>query len=417
VSQIAAEGQVAAVAPRNRGASGTEGLAKREMQYPTVEDLRLKTQRRIPKFAFDFVSGGCGENLTVARNRAAFDAIEIVPRYGLGGLAVTTKVEIFGRTYAAPLGMSPIGLGGIVWPRMEQHLARAAQAANVPYTLSTPASTAIETIGEIAPDVFWFQLYAAPDDDFRISRDMLRRAERCGAKALLITIDTPVRAKRPQDMRNRLAVPFRPNLPTILDIALHPAWLLEVARYGAPKCENFVAYAGKDASPAELAGFVQRQSHGGFTWDAIRRLRDAWTGPLVVKGILDPRDAEIALEAGADGILVSNHGGRTFDGAPAAIDMLPIVKAVAGETTVLLDSGIRSGLDVVRALALGAKAVLTGRPFLFGVGALGPIGGTHVLDLLIDETRMAMGQIGARDLAEVAVAAVRHKSTNSAARQ
>ncbi|MDB5405540.1 MAG: alpha-hydroxy-acid oxidizing enzyme [Rhodospirillales bacterium] len=408
---MAAEAQTAgSVAPRPRGASGTEGLSQREMDFPTVEDLRLRTRRRIPKFAFDFVAGGCGENLTVARNRAAFDAIEIVPRYGKGSLAVSTKVELFGQSYAAPLGMSPIGLGGIVWPRMEQHLARAAQAANVPYTLSTPASTAIETIGALAPDVFWFQLYAAPGDDFRISRDMMRRAERCGAKVLLVTIDTPVRAKRPQDMRNRLAVPFRPNLRTIFDIACHPAWLLEVARHGAPKCENFAAYAEAGASPDALAGLVQRELRGGFTWDAIRRLRDAWPRAMVVKGILDPRDAELALAAGADGIVVSNHGGRTFDGAPAAIDMLPAIKAVAGDATVLLDSGIRSGLDIVRTLALGAKAVMTGRPFLFGVGALGAPGGSHVLDILIEETRMAMGQIGASDLAEVAQAAVRHNN-------
>lgn len=414
--QTAAPAQISdGVAPRSRGSSGTEGLSRREMDFPTVEDLRRRTRRRIPKFAFDFVTGGCGDNLTVARNRAAFDAIEIVPRYGRGALAVSTGLELFGRTYAAPLGMSPIGLGGIVWPRLEQHLARAAQAANVPYVLSTPASTAIETIGALAPDVFWFQLYAAPGNDFRISLDMLRRAERSGAKALLVTIDTPVRAKRPQDMRNRLAVPFRPNLRTILDIACHPAWLLEVARHGAPRCENFVAYAKEGATQAELAGFVQGELRGGFTWDAVRRIRDAWPRAMVVKGILDPRDAELALAAGADGILVSNHGGRTFDGAPAAIDMLPAVKAVAGAATVLLDSGIRSGLDIVRALALGAAAVMTGRPFLFGVGALGATGGTHVLDLLIEETRMAMGQIGASDLAQVGGAAVRHSQTKAAA--
>lgn len=408
MSQTAAEAQTAGgVAPRSRGASGTEGLSKREMDFPTVEDLRRRTRRRIPKFAFDFVTGGCGENLTVARNRAAFDAIEIIPRYGRGALAVSTGVELFGRSYAAPLGMSPIGLAGIVWPRIEQHLARAAQAANVPYVLATPASTAIETIGALAPDVFWFQLYGAPGNDYRISLDMMRRAEQGGAKALLVTIDSPVRAKRPQDMRNRLAVPFRPNLRTILDIACRPAWLLEVMRHGAPRCESFVAYTGKAASADEIAGFVQRELRGGFTWDTVRRLRDAWPRALVVKGILDPRDAELALAAGADGILVSNHGGRTFDGAPAAIDMLPAVKSVAGDTTVLLDSGVRSGLDIVRALALGAKAVMTGRPFLFGVGALGPVGGSHVLDILTEELRMAMGQIGAGDLAEIATAAVR----------
>jgi L-lactate dehydrogenase (cytochrome) len=284
---------------------------------------------------------------------------------------------------------------------MEGHLAASAQAARVPYVLATPACEAIERIAAIAPDVFWFQTYAAPDDDFRITFDMLRRAERAGARALLVTIDSPVRAKRPKDMRNRLAVPFKPNLRTILDVAGCPRWLLEVVRRGTPRAENFVAYMPPRPTSSAVARFVQGKIRGGYTWETIRRLRDVWSGPLVVKGVLHPQDAEMAVRVGADGVLVSNHGGRTFDAAPPAITMLPKVKAVVGNLTVLLDSGARSGLDIVRGLALGAQSVFAGRPFLYAVGALGSRGGDHVLDLLIEETRVAMGQIGARDLEAV----------------
>ena len=401
--------QTDAVVPRARGGTGVEGLSPDELAYPTAEDLRRRAQRRVPRFAYDFATGGCGDNQSRDRNRVALDAIQIVPHYGLGAIPISTKVELFGRTYAAPIGMAPMGLGGLIWPGMEKYLAAAAQAANTPYVLSTPASESIETIAAIAPDVFWFQTYAAPDDDFRMTFDMLRRAERCGARALLVTIDTPVRAKRPQDMRNRLAVPFKPNLRTVLDIARCPAWLLEVWRQGTPVSANFVAYMKPDPTPAEVTKFVQGKLRGGYTWDTIRRLREVWPRAMVIKGIINPQDAEMAVRVGADGVLVSNHGGRTFDAAPPAVEMLPAIKSVVGDLTVLLDSGIRSGLDVARGIAVGAQAVLAGRPFLYSVAALGPKGGKHLLDLLIDETRMAMGQIGTPDLAALGQAEI-HRS-------
>ena len=260
-----------AVAPRLRGNTGVEGLSSDELSYPTVEDLRGRARKRVPRFAYDFAADGCADNHAVMRNRAAFDAIQIVPRYGLGAFPVSTRTVLFGQTYAAPIGISPIGLGGLFWPGMESHLAKAAQAANVPYVLATPACEAIETIGGIAPDVFWFQTYAAPADNFRITFDLLRRAERAGAKVLLVTIDSPVRAKRPQDMRNRLMVPFKPSLRTILDIARCPAWLRDLVRYGLPRAENFVAYMGPGPTGTEVARFARDNIRGGYTWDVIRR--------------------------------------------------------------------------------------------------------------------------------------------------
>jgi (S)-mandelate dehydrogenase len=300
-------------------------------------------------------------------------------------------------------------MGGLLWPKAERHLATAAQAMKMPYILSTPASASIEEIAALAPDVFWFQLYGSPGNDNAITFDLVRRAKEAGAHALVVTIDTPVRAKRPQDWRNNLAVPFKPNLRTILDVARAPLWALEMLRQGVPCPENFRAYAGPAATSADVSACSSAALRGGFAWETIERVRKLWPGPLIVKGIIHPDDAMRALALGAEGIIVSNHGGRTLDAAPPAIDMLPaIVERVGDKLTVLLDSGVRTGIDVVRALALGAKCCFTGRPFLFGVAALGPEGGTHVLEFFSEEIRMAMGQVGARTLAAVPQTTVLH---------
>jgi L-lactate dehydrogenase (cytochrome) len=348
------------------------------------------------------VGGGCGEDKARDRNRAALDAIGLVPRYGRGAFAVETEAVLFGRRYAAPIGMAPMGMGGLFWPRMEFLLAAAAQAARIPYVLATPAAAAIEEIAPLAPDVFWFQAYGAPADDYRLTFDMLRRARDAGAHGLMVTIDSPVRAKRPQDARNRLSVPFRPRLGTIAEIARHPAWLRAVLAHGTPATRNFAAYVGKPhPRPAEISAMSSRVMRGGFAWEVVARLRDAWKAPFVVKGILHPADAEIAAKLGADGLLVSNHGGRTFDGAPPAIRQLEAVKKAAPGLTLLLDSGVRSGLDMARGLALGADFILAGRPFQWAVGAAGAAGARYVTELFQEELRQAMGQVGARNLAEL----------------
>ncbi|HXQ51677.1 MAG TPA: alpha-hydroxy acid oxidase [Stellaceae bacterium] len=397
------------IEPRKRGGSGAEGLPKLHRQYPTIADLRKRARRRVPRFAFDFVDGGCGENTVRDSNRVALDAVKLVARYGLGSGGISTEIELFGRRYAAPIGISPMGMGGLLWPKAERHLARAAQAMKVPYVLSTPASASIEEISKIAPDVFWFQLYGSPGNDNRITFDLVRRAEAAGAHALVVTIDTPVRAKRPQDWRNNLAVPFKPTIKTVIDIATSPLWALEVLRQGTPCPENFRAYAGPNATNADISACSSREMRGGFAWETIERVRKLWPRTLIIKGIIHPDDAMRALTLGADGVIVSNHGGRTLDAAPPAIDILPaVVERVGHRITVLMDSGIRTGLDVVRALALGAKCVFTGRSFLFGVAALGEEGGTHVLEFFSEEIRMAMGQVGARSIAALPQATVIH---------
>lgn len=382
-----------------RGASGTKGLSARQMRYPTIEDLRSMTRRRVPKFVFDFIDAGCGDDICVSENRRAFERMKIVPRVGFGSVKPNTGVSLFGRRYSLPVGVSPIGFGGIVWPGTEAALARAAQEANIPYTLATPACAAIEEIAPLAPDVFWFQLYQAPEDDFRVSLDLVSRAERAGAHVLVVTMDVPVRGKRPKDMRNGLSNPIRKDFRTLWDITRSPQWALATLQAGAPRCRNFLPYADSD-SPFHLARAVERHIKGGFSWEIIKRIRDRWPRALVVKGILSADDADAAIEAGANGIIVSNHGGRVLDAAPAAIDRVEqIVEAAGDRVEVIMDSGVRSGLDVTCALAKGATMAMAGRPFLFGVGALGPDGAHHVIDLLGTEIRMVLGHLGCTDCA------------------
>jgi L-lactate dehydrogenase (cytochrome) len=385
---------------------GDKPLVNAARPHGAIDDLRRRAKARVPRFAFDFVDRGTGKQHALLRNRAALDAVEIVARYGFGQPAASSEVTLFGRRYAAPLGVAPMGMGGLMWSGAEEYLAAAAQTAGIPYTLATPAAASIERIAAIAPDVFWFQAGSAPRNDYALTLDLARRAKDAGAHVLFATIDTPV---SPQRTKDALTFPFHPDLRTILAVARAPAWLVQVMRRGAPRFENFVEYAGAGASNAEINRLALTEIRGGMTWDVVRRLRDLWPRALVVKGVQHPADVDGALAIGADGIVVSNHGGRQTDFAPATIDLLPAVVArVSGRAIVLMDSGVRSGSDVVRALALGASGVLAGRPFLYGVGALGQPGASYVVDLLIEEIRAALAQMGALDVAAAAKAIVRH---------
>jgi L-lactate dehydrogenase (cytochrome) len=376
--------------------------------FPTVEDLRKRAQRRIPGFAFSYAECGAGLDLNVRANRAALDAVEIVPRCGDDRPDTSTEVTLFGRSYAAPIGISPMGLPSMIWPGGEFALGKAAQRARIPYTVGCVGGCSIERLGEVAPDVLWFQLYRVPRDDHKVGIDLIKRAERAGAHVLTLTVDVPTRSKRPLEMRNRLEVPFRPGMRTVYEAAMSPAWLLALLRNGQPDFVNMAPYATGTGRSA-IADFVNREMSGSFTWDEVKRFRDIWKGPLVLKGIMHPEDALRAVSAGVDGIQVSNHGGRQFEAAPGAIDVLPAIrKAVGGRATVLLDSGVRSGIDVLRVLALGGQAALAGRPFLYALAALGDDGADYVMDLFIDEIRTAVRQAGLQDIGQATSLTVRH---------
>lgn len=394
----------------------TEEPAKRPppsgsaLRYPTIEDLRKRARRRVPRFAFDYVDGAAGEGeIGMLRNAAALDAVELVPRYGKENYKADMEVELFGRRFAAPIAVAPMGLPGLVWPGGEEAFARAAQAANIPFTLGSSATAPIERIAELAPDCTWFQIYRMPRDDLAINFDLVRRAEAVGVHALILTLDVPARTKRPRELRNRLIIPYTVGLRTVVDVLPHPAWLLALKRHGQTAFANYRAYVGENAPNKEVVKFVRAQSGGTFTWDEVARFREAWKGPLIVKGILHPQDAERAVELGVDGIVVSNHGGRQLESAPASIDVLPaIAAAVGGRATVLFDSGIRSGEDVVRALALGAKSTLSGRAFMYGLAALGDRGPGHVAEFFFEEIGEALRQVGAHNCAEARDLVVRH---------
>jgi len=332
-----------------------------------------------------------------------------VPRYGNDVQTVSHGVELFGRQYGAPIGIAPMGFPSLIWPGAEEHLARAAQRARIPYTFGVVAGKPIERIAPLAPDVFWFQLYRYGRNDHVIGFDIVKRADAAGAHVLVLTLDVPSRAKRPRELRNGLVFPYRPDARAIFDVITSPAWLRALSQHGAPRFANLVPYMEKDANPEQVAAFIQREMGGGFTWEEVARYREQWRGPMVVKGILHPDDAERAIALGVDGIQVSNHGGRQLEGAPAAIDVLPaITERVRGRATILFDSGIRSGLDVVRTAALGASAAFAGRAFMFAVAAIGEEGAAYVIDLLVEEIQAALRQLGIPNPPEAASLAHRH---------
>ena len=396
-------------APKAKAVTADAAAARLRRRFPTIADLRAHARSRVPRFAFDFVDGGANDETCVARNANAFRAVELLPRYCVDAKGVSTEVELFGVRYAAPIGISPMGSPGLMWPGADEYLAGAAQAARIPFVLSTPANAAIERIAELAPDVFWFQLYRFPQNDHAITFDLVRRAEAAGAAVLVPTVDSAGKSKRPRDIKNGVAVPFPITPNTVWQVATSPAWALSLLKHGMPRTENLVPYAGPNASQVATARTMQLRSGGSHTWEELARLRERWKRPFVIKGILHPRDAERAVALGADGIIVSNHGGRHFDGAPAAIDMLPaIVTAAGARATVMLDSGIRGGLDVVRALALGAKSCFAGRPFLYALAALGPPGAAYVIELFRDEIRTEFTHVGIRSAAEAGAITVRH---------
>ena len=385
---------------------GTEALRRR---FPTIEGLRRRAQSRVPRFAFDFVDGAANDEECARRNTRALAAVELVPRYCVDTDNISTDVELFGRRYSAPFGVAPMGSAGLMWPGAEIALAREAQARRVPYILATPANASIERIAEIAPDVFWFQLYRFPQDDHAITFDLVKRADVAGAHVLVPTIDSAGKSKRPRDIRNGVKVPFKIGPRTFYQIATSPHWAMALMKTGMPRTENIVPYTDGRATRDSTARTMQVRARGSHTWDELARLRDRWKRAFVVKGVLHPEDAERLVALGVDGMIVSNHGGRHFDGAPASVDMLPAIVAVAGKrATVMIDSGIRSGLDILRVLALGARAGFIGRPFLYGLGALGDSGARHVMDMFADELRTEMKHVGIQSLDGAKDITVRH---------
>ncbi len=347
-------------------------------------------RRRIPRFAFDLVDGGAESERNLRRNTAAFEEVELTPRYMVDVSDIDMHATILGQRFDAPFGMAPIGMLNAFWPDADLTLARLCKRENIPYVASSAASTTLEHLAEAADGNGWFQLYVS--SDATVTEGLIARAEAADYKVMLVTADVPAAGKRDRDIRNQLAVPFRITPEVLLGLVANPRWSLETLRHGKPNIAN---YADLLQSATSYADVQKTLITPGFTWDDLRRLRDRWRGKLLVKGILHAEDALKCAEIGCDGIVVSNHGGRQVAFGPPTIEALPeIAKVLGGRIEIIVDSGVRRGADVLRAKVLGASFALTGRALAFGVGAGGPAGAQRAMDILKLEMERALGQLG-----------------------
>jgi len=365
-------------------------------RWPTVNDLRQRAQTRLPHVAWEYLDQGTCDETAVARNLSRLADVQLVPRFMKGLLQPKLTTTLFGRTYNAPFGMAPVGLTGLMWPEVEFHLARAAAHHHIPYTLSTVATQTPEEVGTLVGDMGWFQLY--PPRDREVRRDILRRAKAAGFHTLVVTADVPAGSRRERTLRAGMTMPPRITPRFVWQALTHPAWTLRTLKAGLPRLRTVEPYAG-GTDMMSVMTFVRGQLGGTLSWDYLKETRDEWQGPVVLKGIVHPADAEQAVAVGVDGIQISNHGARQFDAVPAAIDSLAaIAPLVKGKAAILFDSGVRTGLDVLRAVALGADFVLLGRAFIYGVAALGPLGARHVVDIITAEMMTDMHQLGVERL-------------------
>lgn len=366
----------------------------------SIEDLRRMARRRLPRGVFDFFDGGAEDEKTLAANRAAFDRARFVPKVLVDVSRIDTRASILGGEASWPLAIGPTGGTGIGWPGADVATARAAAAFGIPYTLSTVATASIERIAREAPGRHWFQAYILREPEFTMK--LVARAQAADYEALMVTVDLPVGGKRERDFRNDYTVPFRPSLRNLADFLSHPAWALRLLRDGVPQMENLAGLAPGSLSPGVIASTVGRNLDSSFDWDRLQAMRDAWPRKLIVKGVCRPEDAERLARLGVDAIVVSNHGGRQLDGAVGSLDALPAVaRAVGARAAVFFDSGVRRGGEAVKALALGAKAVLIGRATLYGVSAAGEPGARRALEILTDEFARTMQLCGATRVADI----------------
>ncbi len=358
-----------------------------------IEDLKALHRRRAPRMFFDYCESGSYTEQTFRDNSADFGAIRLKQRVAVDMLGRSTGTTMLGQPVAMPVALAPVGMAGMQWADGEILAARAAERFGVPFTLSTMSICSIEDIAARTSAPFWFQLYVMKDQDFVAAA--IERARRARCSALVLTLDLQIIGQRHKDIKNDLTAPPRLTPRNLLNLATKPRWCLNMARTRRHSFGNIVGHAKGVGDMASLMSWTNEQFDPQLDWDKIARIRDMWGGKLILKGILDPDDARRAADCGADAILVSNHGGRQLDGALSSIRMLPqIVKAVGDRTEVYLDSGIRSGQDVLKAVAMGARATFVGRSYIYGLGAMGEAGVTRALEILQKEMDVTMALCG-----------------------
>lgn len=366
-------------------------------KYPGLPDIRRYAKRRIPHFVWEFLDSGTGTEQARNRNRTALDARLLLPSILHGEFDPDLSVDFMGQTLPLPFGVAPVGMSGLIWPDAERILAKTAAEVGIPYSLSTVASQTPEDIKPVLGQHGWFQMYPPRDPEIRI--DMLNRAKASGFNTLILTVDVPVASRRERQVRSGLTTPPKLTPRILAQVAMRPAWALGMARNGMPRMRMIDSYAGdlKGLPSTGHAGYMLRTSPDR---DYMRWLRDAWDGPMVVKGVLRPEDATELEAEGMDAIWISNHAGRQFDGAPATIDVVEEMRK-ATKLPLIVDGGIEGGLDILRAISLGADFVMMGRAWHYALAALGEAGPAHLIDVLKADLVSNMGQLGIKTLTDV----------------
>ena len=369
-------------------------------KYPSVADLRKRSRSKIPKFAFEYLDGGCNDDVNLKKNTQRIRDIELKPKYLVDYDKPTLKAELFGHIYDAPFGISPIGLQGLMWPKSPEILAKAAFDHNVPFVLSTVTTASIERIAEITEGNAWFQLYHPAKES--VTKDILKRAEVAECPVLVILADVPSFGYRPRDIRNGLSMPPKMTLTNIVNAIKRPHWLFQTIINGQPSFETLKPYMPKKLNLSQLAKFMDATFQGRLNEEKIKKIRDLWKGKLVLKGAESIEDVEMACQLGLDGVIVSNHGGRQVDVGQATIDSIKTIAPLyKDKITLMMDSGIRGGADVARAMSTGIDFSFMGRTFMYGVSALGKKGGYHTISMLKTQLTQIMEQLSCSQVKDI----------------
>ena len=369
-------------------------------KYPSVADLRKRSRSKIPKFAFEYLDGGCNDDVNLKKNTQRIRDIELKPKYLVDYDKPTLKAELFGHIYDAPFGISPIGLQGLMWPKSPEILAKAAFDHNIPFVLSTVTTASIERIAEITEGNAWFQLYHPAKES--VTKDILKRAEVAECPVLVILADVPSFGYRPRDIRNGLSMPPKMTLTNIVNAIKRPHWLFQTIINGQPSFETLKPYMPKKLNLSQLAKFMDATFQGRLNEEKIKKIRNLWKGKLVLKGAESIEDVEMACQLGLDGVIVSNHGGRQVDVGQATIDSIKTIAPLyKDKITLMMDSGIRGGADVARAMSTGIDFSFMGRTFMYGVSALGKKGGYHTISMLKTQLTQIMEQLSCSQVKDI----------------